>query len=319
MRSIAFLLTPGFDLLGLGAAIAFQTANDVASSPIYSIAFMSEQGGLVRSASGLVVETERLSHSRRDTLFCIGTAFPIAPSSGVISFLQRANALSRRMVASSNATFYLAAAGLLDGKRATTHWEYIPEFQRCYPGVRVEPDRIFVTDGDIWTSAGMSAALDLALALIEDDSGLSVSCEVAKQLVLYYRRPGEQSQISTLIDLAPRTDRIRRVLSYARAHLRNELSIEELAEIAHLSPRHFSRLFRQETGQSPAKAVEALRVEAARTMLMDRRASLEAIAVEAGFADRGRMRRAFMRAMGESPISLEDTGARRLFVSEIAA
>lgn len=311
MRSVAFLLTPGFALIDLGAAMAFQTANQVVGDSLYSVTFVSERGGPVSSAMGLVVETAPPSLTWHDTVFCFGTTVPQGASAEVIGFLQRANAFSRRLAASSTAAFQLAAAGLLDGRRATTHWEHIPEFRRRFPAVQVEPDRIFVADGHVWTSAGMSAVLDLALALIEDDLGAAVSAEVAKRLVLYHRRPGGQPQISALIGLSPRTDRIRRVLSYARANLRNDLTVEELAEVAHLSPRQFSRLFRQETGRSPAKAVEAMRIEAARAMLEERRGSLETVAVETGFADRGRMRRAFLRAYGEPPKCFREVGQDR--------
>jgi transcriptional regulator GlxA family with amidase domain len=169
----------------------------------------------------------------------------------------------------------------------------------------VDEDRIFTHDGNIWTSAGMSSAIDLTLALIEDDFDAAVSRSIARKLVVYHRRPGGQSQFSALLELEPRSDRIRRALIYAKEHLRNPLTVEELAEAVSLSPRQFSRLFREETGQSPAKAVEMLRLEAAKAMLEDGRHPMEIVARDTGFSDRDRMRRAFLRTLGQPPQSLK--------------
>lgn len=165
----------------------------------------------------------------------------------------------------------------------------------------MEEDRIFIADGPVWTSAGMTAAIDLALALIEEDLGRDMSRALARKLVVYHRRSGGQSQFSALLELEPKSDRIQSALTYARRNLRNPLSVEELAEAAHLSPRQFSRVFRAETGQSPAKAVENLRLEAARAMMEDGRHAIDVVARETGFADRERMRRAFLRAFGQPP------------------
>lgn len=147
----------------------------------------------------------------------------------------------------------------------------------------------------------MTATIDLALAMVEHDLGIEVARSVARKLVVYHRRTGGQSQFSALLELEPKSDRIQNALNYAKAHLRNELSVEELAEIARLSPRQFSRAFRAETGQSPAKAIEQLRVEAARELIGDGRHSMDEIAGETGFADRERMRRAFLRVLGQPP------------------
>jgi transcriptional regulator GlxA family with amidase domain len=167
--------------------------------------------------------------------------------------------------------------------------------------VRVEEDRIFIIDGPVWTSAGMTAGIDLALAMIENDLGTDVARAVARQLVVYHRRAGGQSQFSALLELEPKSDRIQRALAYAKRSLDKPLTVRHLAEAAHLSPRQFSRAFRNETGQSPAKAVENLRVEAARLMMEHSRHSIDVIAQQTGFADRGRMRRAFLRAFGQPP------------------
>jgi transcriptional regulator GlxA family with amidase domain len=167
--------------------------------------------------------------------------------------------------------------------------------------VKVEEDRIFIVDGPVWTSAGMTAGIDLALAMIERDLGVEIARAVAKKMVVYHRRAGGQSQFSTLLQLEPKSDRIQSALSYARRNLKTALSVEQLAEVANLSPRQFSRAFRSETGQSPAKAVENLRVEAARLLMEQGQLPIDVVARETGFADRERMRRSFLRAFGQPP------------------
>jgi transcriptional regulator GlxA family with amidase domain len=167
--------------------------------------------------------------------------------------------------------------------------------------VRVEEDRIFIKDGAVWTSAGMTSVIDLALALVEDDLGRDVSRAVARQLVVYHRRAGGQSQHSTLLELEPKSDRVQSALAFAKGHLRENLSVEQLAGIARLSPRQFSRVFRRETGQSPAKAVEQLRVEAARLMMEEGHHSIEVVVRETGFANREQLRRSFLRRLGQPP------------------
>ena len=175
------------------------------------------------------------------------------------------------------------------------------DFRAQYPKIKVEEDRIFINDGSIWTSAGMTAAFDLALALMEADHGAEMSRFLAKKLVIYHRRAGGQSQHSVLLDLEPKSDCIQSVLTYAKRNLHLPLSVEQLAEASHLSPRQFSRAFHAETGQSPARAVENLRVETARTMIEDGRHSMDAVAQQTGFGDRERMRRSFLRAFGQPP------------------
>jgi transcriptional regulator GlxA family with amidase domain len=165
----------------------------------------------------------------------------------------------------------------------------------------VEMDRIFVQDGPVWSSAGMTAGIDLTVALVEADLGVELARSVAKKLVMYHRRVGGQSQFSTLLELEPKSDRIQTVLTYAKRNLRKTLSVEELAKAAHLSPRQFSRLFRAETGRSPAKAIEGLRAEEARIMIEGGEHSIDEVAEHTGFGDRDRMRRAFRRAFGQPP------------------
>jgi transcriptional regulator GlxA family with amidase domain len=219
----------------------------------------------------------------------------------VVAFAQQAVARSRRIASICTGAFVLAEAGVLDDRRATTHWLYARELKNRFPRVKVEEDRIFIIDGPVWTSAGATAGVDLALGMVEKDMGAEASRNVARKLVVYHRRAGGQSQHSALLEMDAKSDRIQTVLNYARQNLTQPLTVEELAGVAHLSPRQFSRAFHAETGQSPAKAVENLRVEAARLMMEQSRHPIDVIASETGFADRERMRRAFLRAFGQPP------------------
>jgi transcriptional regulator GlxA family with amidase domain len=197
--------------------------------------------------------------------------------------------------------FVLGAAGVLDGRRATTHWRRARAMQAKFPAVKLDADRIFVKDGAVWTSAGITAGIDLALALIEEDHGLDVASAVAKELVVYHRRQGGQSQFSTLIQLRPAGDPSARALAFARERLHEPLGVERLAAAAGLSPRQFARRFLAETGQTPAKAVERLRLEAAKAEVETGRAPIDQIARRTGFNDPERMRRAFLRTYGQPP------------------
>lgn len=301
MLTIGFVVFEDFQVMGMAALSAFEMANLVLGRPAYQVHVLSEQGGPVRNSLGFAIETQPFGVGVFDTTVTIGSLRVKPSSSGLLGYLRAAAGTSRRVAGICTGAYVLAEAGLLDGRRATTHWSHARTLQRLYPKVRVEEDRIFSVDGNVWTSAGMTAGLDLAMALVEDDFGAEVAKAVARKLVVYLRRPGGQSQFSALLDLEPRSDRVRRALVHAKENLTNELSVEELAEAANLSPRQFSRLFRQETGQTPAKAVEHLRLEAARVMMEEGRHSMDIVARETGFADRERMRRAFLRAYGQPP------------------
>jgi transcriptional regulator GlxA family with amidase domain len=255
----------------------------------------------VATSFAITVETEPFSGTDFDTLLVAAGTTIEESSPKLRDFIREAAVRSRRVAAPCTGAFTLAQAGILDGRRATTHWAYARELQARFPLVKVDEDRIFVVDGPVWTSAGMSAGIDLALAMIEADHGADLARRVAKKMVVYHRRAGGQSQFSSLLELAPKSDRIQSVLTYARGHLRTELSVEQLAGVANLSPRQFSRAFRAETGQSPAKAIENLRVEAARLLMEDGQLPIDTVAHETGFADRERMRRAFLRAFGQPP------------------
>jgi len=301
MQRIGFLIFPGFQIMTLAAASVFEFANLTLQRANYEVHVVSESGGPIASSLGAPIQTEAIGTQSFDTLLIGGgVGVPVvAPS--LIDIIRNSPQTSRRVASICTGAFLLAEAGLLDGRRATTHWLLAKQLKQRYGGVTVEEDRIFIIDGDIWTSAGMSAGIDLGLAMVEKDLGSDVARKVAQKLVIYHRRSGGQSQFSALLELEPKSDRIQSALTYAKSHLRSALSVEELAAAANLSPRQFSRTFTAETGQSPAKAVEHLRVEAARLMMEQTRHSIEVIAREAGFADRERMRRAFLRAFGQSP------------------
>jgi transcriptional regulator GlxA family with amidase domain len=307
MRDIGLVLYPGFQVLSLSVSTVFEFANLALDESAYEVRLLSEHGGPVATSMGFIVDTTRFDDHTYDTVLVLGDNFAAPQSPGLLDFLRETSKVSRRIGATCTAAFVLAEAGLLDGRRATTHWFHAQAFRRAYPSVKMEEDRIFIIDGPVWTSAGMTAGVDLALALVEKDLGADTARTVARNLVIFHRRAGGQSQHSTLLELDAKSDRIQNALAYASKNLQSELSVDELAEAAHLSPRQFSRIFRAETGQSPGKAVEHLRVEAARVMMETGRHSIDMVARNTGFGDRERMRRAFLRAFGQPPQAIRRT------------
>ncbi len=254
MQRVGFIVLPGFQLLSVSALSVFELANWEMGESVYDVHLLSETGGSIRSSIGISVATEPFDDRNFDTVMVGGSAVVGALTPGVIKFLRQALQRSRRIASTCTGAFVLAEAGLLDGRRATTHWHRARELQIRFPKLKVEEDRIFIVDGQVWTSAGMTAGIDLALAMIEKDFGADVARAVARKLVVYHRRAGGQSQFSALLELEPKSDRIQRALEYAKRNLDTPLTVRQLAEAAHLSPRQFSRAFQAETGQSPAKA-----------------------------------------------------------------
>lgn len=300
MLHVGNLVYPGFDIMTLSALSVFEYANSHLEEPRYDVRLVSEFGGPVRSSLGLTVETERFDETPFDTIIIGGNSdMPFTP--GLLAYLVQSASECRRIAAKCAGAFFLAETGLLDGRRATTHWFFADDFSVRYPKVYLEPNRLFVIDGPFWTCAGMTANIDLVLAMVEKDFGLHVAQVVSRSLVLYNRRSGGQPQISSLLELGPSSDRIQSAMRYARDNLHEPLTIEQLAAAANLSPRQFSRAFREETGTSPAKAVEKLRIEAAQLLVQDGRHPLEAIARQTGFGETERMRRAFLRTFGKPP------------------
>ncbi|GGP21621.1 GlxA family transcriptional regulator [Silvimonas iriomotensis] len=305
MHSVGLVVYPGFQSLALAVASVFEYANLSRGERVYQFRVVSEAGGPVMTSQSFSINTDRLRDANYDTLIVAGDNNCDLPPDSLLDYVRNAPNQSRRVAAICTGAFVLAAAGLLDGKRATTHWFHAQNFKKQYPAVLLDEDRIFVNDGQFWTSAGMTAGVDLALAIVENDFGLEMARMIARKLVVYQRRGGGQSQFSALLELDAKSDRVQMALAYAKENLGGDLSVETLADIARLSPRQFSRVFREETGQSPAKAVERLRVEAARLMMETTRHPIEVIARETGFGDRERMRQSFLRAFGQPPQSIQ--------------
>ena len=303
-RSISFVVAPEFELLDLsGPMCAFSFAREVYGTP-YEIGVFSCAGGPILCSAGIPIGTIKASEvSHDDTIIVVGgSKAHISGQDPEVSNLLKALApTSQRLASICTGSFYLAEAGILNGHRATTHWRWAPVLQARFPRVLVDADRIYVKDRNVWTSAGITAGIDMALALIEADFGLEVSKSVARDLLVYHRRPGGQSQFSTILDLEPTSNRVRDALVFARENLRETLSVERLAEAACVSNRQFSRIFHKETGETPARAIERLRAEVARPRVEDSREPIEAIAVEVGFGDVENMRRSFVRLFGQSP------------------
>ncbi|WP_075219598.1 GlxA family transcriptional regulator [Acuticoccus yangtzensis] len=304
MITVGLIAVAPMQLMSLAAMTVLQTANSLTPEPAYRIALLSEEGGLVTTAAGFGVDTVPIGDARFDTLLVSAFVGTAVPSQALVASVRHLAADARRVGSFCTGAFVLAAAGLLDGRRATTHWRHLAELQRAFPRVRLLRDRLYVEDGSFWTAAGMTAGIDMMLALVEADLGEDIAREVAERMVMERRRPGGGAQVSGLLTLVPKTDRIETVLAFAKKNLKEPLTVGQLAEVAHLSPRQFSRAFNAATGESPAKVVERLRVDAAHGMIIASRHSLDTIAAETGFADRERMRRAFLRIHGRPPQDL---------------
>jgi transcriptional regulator GlxA family with amidase domain len=301
MQRIAFVVVPNFQVMSAAALAAFEFANLTAGEAIYDVSVLSETGGPIHSSLGMTMDTRPFNDASYDTVIIGGGNEIVEASPALVAFIRNSLTTSRRVAAICMGAFALADAGVLDGRRVTTHWLHARDMQARFPKIQMDEDKIFIIDGPVWTSAGATAGIDLALGMVEKDLGADVARSVAKKLVVSHRRAGGQSQHSALLEMDAKSDRIQNALVYARKNLRAPLSVEELAKAANLSPRQFSRAFHAETGQSPAKAVENLRVEAARLMMEQSRHPIDFIATETGFADRERMRRAFLRAFGQPP------------------
>lgn len=305
-RRVGFLIFPDFQILDVaGPVAAFEIAARY-SPGFYEIEIMAREPGPVASSSRAMMVAQPLTDEPLDTLMVSGgegtrSAILCAQTA---AWIQDASAKARRTASVCSGAFLLARAGLLDGRRATTHWQRCADFAQRYRKVRVEPDRIYVRDGNMWSSAGITAGIDLALALIAEDLGEELARAVAQQLVVYHRRPGGQSQFSALLEMGGQGGRFAHLLDWMRERLAEPLNVERLADRAAMSPRHFARAFAAETGMTPAKAVERLRLETARERVEGSAEPIDQVALAAGFGDPERMRRAFVRAFGQPPQAL---------------
>lgn len=304
---IGILVFPDFQLLDAAGPISvFEIAARYATGKP-SITVVAATPGPVRSTSGVEMLARSLRPAGAITTLIIAGGEGVeaaARCARTLSFVRGLAKRGVRIASVCSGAILLAEAGLLDGRRATTHWQRTRQFLKTYPQVKLEPDQIFTRDGNIWTSAGITAGIDLSLAMVTEDFGDEIAQKTAKQLVLYHRRSGGQSQFSSLLELKAPNGRFGSLLAWAREHLDAPLTVEDLAEQAGMSSRHFTRAFIAETGTTPSKAVERLRIEVARQRVQSSSEAIERVAETTGFRDPERMRRAFIRAFGQPPQSL---------------
>lgn len=319
-RVVAFLILPRCILLDLAGPLdAFEAVRrnfvDHGGAPDrtpYRTLVVSRHGGPVETSSGLALHTEPVSALDTldvDTLIVVGGTGTIQPyvPDGLGEWLRAYAPRVRRVCSVCIGAFVLGAAGLLDGRRATTHWLDVNLLQACFPAARVEADPIYVREDPVWTSAGITAGIDLALALIEDDLGPALALQAARRLVVFLKRAGGQSQFSPpLREQLAANGPFGALHAWIAENLDSELTVVRLAEQAHMSPRTFARSYLAQTGNTPAKAVERMRLEAARAALLDETASLKRVAFHCGFGDEQNLRRAFLRQFGVTPVAYRE-------------
>jgi transcriptional regulator GlxA family with amidase domain len=271
----------------------------------------------VGSSAGLGLAAQPLPPATEavDTLIVAGGGGVHAASQddALVAWLTQRAGVARRVASVCTGAFLLARAGLLDGRRAVTHWSRCAELARRFPAVRVEPDPIFIQDGAVWTSAGVTSGIDLALALVEADLGRAAALAVARQLVVFLKRPGGQAQFSATLRMQHGSGGagFERLHGWIADHLASDLSVAVLAEQAGMSERSFVRQYRHSTGETPARAVEQMRVEAARQMLDETREPIKRIASRCGFGSEETMRRSFLRLLGTTPQSYRERFAEQ--------
>jgi transcriptional regulator GlxA family with amidase domain len=315
LHRIALLAYPGVDLLDVagpsevfGAARRALAAVGGSLDAGYSVRVLSSSRELAldtdSAVSLLAHRSYRGLRGPIDTLLVAGGlgAEQAAKDRALLRWLQRMAPRVRRLGSICTGAFVLAAAGLLDGRQATTHWKWCQRLARAYPQIDVDAEPIFIRDGPVFTSAGITAGMDLALALVEEDFGRDAALWIARHLVLFLRRPGGQSQFSALLDLqAAEREPLRDLQAWVAEHLDEDLSVERLAGRVHMSARNFARVFRRQVGWTPARFVERLRVEAARRRLEESHAGLAQVARECGFGSADSMRRSFLRVLLVGP------------------
>jgi transcriptional regulator GlxA family with amidase domain len=308
IRRVAVVAYPGVQMLDVtGPLEVFAAASRLARRPAYAVEVLAASAGPVTTQSGvrLVADRAWAAVARGiDTLLVgggTGTADAMEDRA-LLAWLRRMAPRVRRLGSVCSGTFLLAEAGLLDGKRATTHWSVCDRLAARYPAVRIESDPIFVRDGNVYSSAGVTAGIDLALALVEEDHGRELALQTARQLVVFLKRPGGQSQFSAqLAAQAAEREPLRDLQAWIGDHPAADCSIAALARRVAMSPRNFARVFGREVGVTPARFVETTRVESARRRLEESADGVEAVAARAGFGTAESMRRAFLRTLGVPP------------------
>ena len=299
-----------------GPLQVFATANDIAAQqglpPPYAPTVIAAGGGAVRSSAGLTMFAEPLPEQPSDTLIIAGGwgIYAATQDSGLVHWVRQQAAVSRRVASVCTGAFLLAASGWLDGRRVVTHWTRCEQLAQQYPRLRVEPNPIFINDGPVWTSAGVTAGIDLSLALVEADLGRAMALDVARQLVVFLKRPGGQSQFSVTLDLQRQGNRFDELHAWIAEHLTLDLGLPALALQAGMSERSFIRHYRADTGQTPARAIEQIRVETARRLLSDTVVPIKRIATQCGFGSEETLRRSFLRAMGVTPQAYRERFSR---------
>jgi transcriptional regulator GlxA family with amidase domain len=319
IRVIDVLAYPAVQLLDVAGPVqVFASANDLVAgaggAQPYLLRVVAQGGESVTTSAGVALAAGPLTPlgEALDTLLVAGGqgAEAAAENPALVDWVRQRATQARRVASVCTGALLLAAAGVLDGRRAATHWEYCARLAKRFPAVRVEPDPIFVCDGQVWTSAGVTAGIDLALALVEEDLGRSVALAVARHLVVFLKRPGGQAQFSAALALQAADDKFGALHDWINGHLGDDLSLSVLADQAGMSERSFSRHYAEATGQTPARAIERLRVEAARRLLSESRVPIKRIAQRCGFGSEETMRRSFLRLLAVTP---QDYRARFAF------
>ncbi|MEI5097448.1 GlxA family transcriptional regulator [Streptomyces sp. PmtG] len=307
-RTVLVVLFDGVQSLDVaGPAEVFAGATDAHGRPAYQVRTASLDGAPVRTTSGLtLVPDSALAHAPAPHTLLVpggqGTRPRNEDLEALVDWVRAHGPRAQRLVSVCTGAILLARAGLLDGRRATTHWAYCDKLARDHPAVEVEPDPIYVRDGHVATSAGVTAGIDLALALVEEDLGREMALTLARYLVVFLRRPGNQAQFSAqLAAQTARREPLREVQQWITEHPDDDLSVERLAARARLSPRHFARAFQAETGTTPGKYVDRVRVEHARRLLEDSSRGVEEVSRACGYGTPEAMRRAFLKALGTAP------------------
>jgi transcriptional regulator GlxA family with amidase domain len=309
-RVIEVLAHPSVQLLDVtGPVQVFASANDFAAeagaTPPYKLRVVTQAGRSVTASAGVELAAVALPPigAPLDTLMIAGGqgVDAAAADPALVDWVRQRAKDARRVASVCTGAFLLAASGVLDGKRVATHWSLCAELARRFPAIRVEPDPIFVRDGSIWTSAGVTAGIDLALALVEQDLGRAAALAVARYLVVFLKRPGGQAQFSAALALQAAEDKFGALHDWISKHLAEDISLPVLARHAGMSERSFSRHYAEATGLTPGRAVEQLRVEAARQLLLESRLPAKRISQRCGFGSEETMRRSFMRLLSVSP------------------
>ena len=292
------------DITGPAQIFASASRCDSAQYLLYDVVIASEPGGMIVTSAGVEVNTVALRSIQPKTIHSLivagGTITTYQEAPGLSDWIRRHQACFARIASVCTGAFITAASGVLDDRRAVTHWRYFEKFQECFPAIHAERDPIYIKDSHVWSSAGVTAGIDLAMAMVQEDFGRQIALETARDNVVFIKRPGGQNQFSVMLDAQTRdaAGRFDDLHEWICDHLDQPLSVNQLAERMHMSPRNFSRNYTRTMGNSPARAVELTRLETARRLLESGDARLNQISRQCGFASEEKMRRAFMRHLG---------------------